>query len=479
MKDLENKTLKRQYFLRRFVDSGGMADVYLAWDQLRATQMAVKVLRRDLASNERFYQMFAKEAQLLQSLNHPNIVRLYEFDRDQGVVFIVMDWIDGENVRRQILKQKGPLPLQEAARILDPVCRALNFAHQLGVYHCDVKPANILLQNDGKVVLTDFGVARHAAGSSWGGTPVYMAPEQFPELPYAGKVDARTDVYALGVTIYEMLSGGWVPYRGDGTNSQGQKTRERIAWELANLPFTPLSRFNPKIPATVEYVVQVALSKDPARRYASTLELNQAFQQALQSRGVTTERKTESGAKQKHQPAQAQASPDNAQPVQPPVMKAMTSPPPQAGPAQIPMPPPGTPATSFQTPEVTQKLNSPLPPVGPFHSPPPTNNSTPKGPYLFGRTGEWTGKTVEIPRSGLLIGRSSSNQVYVREPSVSRLHAAIIRQRFGRGVYIRDENSSLGVTVNGQRVQAATLVQLKSGDIIQIGYYQVFEYREK
>jgi serine/threonine-protein kinase len=164
MAELVSKTLNNQYYLRRLVGSGGMADVYEAFDKVRATNMAVKVLRRDVASNSRFYQAFEKEATILRELQHPNIVRLYEFGRDGEIVFIVMAWVDGSDLKQKLMHHSDAFSLVEVSAVLKPVASALNFAHQIHVYHCDIKPANILLQNDGKeVLLTDFGVAQLAS----------------------------------------------------------------------------------------------------------------------------------------------------------------------------------------------------------------------------------------------------------------------------------------------------------------------------
>lgn len=453
MRELEGVTLNHRYFLRKFIASGGMADVYMAWDQLRMSQMAVKVLRRDLACNPRFFQMFAKEAELLRKLEHPSIVRLYEFDRDQGTdtVYIVMDWIDGMDVRRLISQRRGPLDVIETLHILEPVCRALNYAHQNQVFHCDVKPANILLSNDKRVLLSDFGVARHSSENTWGGTPYYMAPEQFPEMSELGQVNARTDVYALGVTLYEMLTGGALPYRGDTPSIQGQKTRERVAWEIRNISFRPVRTYNQNIPQAVDEVVQRALNREQARRYRSALEMSQAFDAALSNQVTLT-----NIPQLPSQPIRSSGgnvppvSTSVAPPPYPPVQVA------QQVSQGVPVTPPATP--------VVQSVSSP---------------AQPKGPHLYGRTGEWASRAVEIPRSGLTIGRSRESHLHLREPSVSRIHASIIRQRIGKGIFLRDENSSMGVYLNGQRVQAGAAIPLKTGDIIQIGYYQVFEFREK
>ena len=132
MSSLVGTTLLDRYFLREAVGSGGMADVYLAWDSLRSSRMAVKVLRRDLAENRRFTDMFRKEAEMLRKLEHPSIVRLYEFDKHDDIVFIVMDWIDGTNLRQAIADRRRPFALEEVAFILQPVCSALKDSAKYG-----------------------------------------------------------------------------------------------------------------------------------------------------------------------------------------------------------------------------------------------------------------------------------------------------------------------------------------------------------
>jgi len=422
MTDLVNTTLKKQYFLRRLVGSGGMADVYLAWDTLRATKMAVKVLRRDLASSQRFNQAFEKEAKFLSELQHPNIVRLYEFGKDGSTVFIVMAWVDGSDLRQKIAGRGRPFSLDEVAHILQPVCSALNYAHQMRVYHCDIKPANILLHQGGKeVLLTDFGVAHWASERTGGGTVPYMAPEQFTDAA----VDARTDIYALGVTLYEMLSGGELPYRGD-PQSPGNTTREKIAWEHVNLPLPDLRRFNPGIPNGVVAVVEKALKKNPNQRYASAMELWGAFANARGTTGAT-----------------AVESSTIIQPFLPSIPSPVVKPTPDF-------------------PSVRQKPAARPPLKG-------------RAPHLYGRSGERAGQIIPIAQGEMTIGRSANSQLQLHERSVSRNHAKIIWGR--RRVYIQDENSALGTYVNGQRIPSGVPVLLSHGDVIQTGYYQVFEFR--
>jgi serine/threonine protein kinase len=412
MTNLVGKTLKNQYFLRELAGAGGMADVYQAWDTMRSTRMAIKVLRRDLATSPRFFKMFAKEAEVLRKLEHPNIVRLYSFENEDDIIFIVMDWVQGGNLRQAIQERQRPFKLDEVSHILEPVCSALHYAHQSNVYHCDVKPANILLHEDGRVLLTDFGVARLAYEREGGGTPPYMAPEQFA----GGQVDARTDVYALGITLYEILSGGQVPFRGDSKNTPGQTTREKIAWEHQNLSLPPILQFNPSLPEGVFTVVETALNKDPELRYPTPMAMREAFEHA------------------RMRPRQkASSTPTLLHPVQLPIKQPVSKP------------------------VLTQAITT--------------------GKHLYCRSGELARHNIPITRLGITIGRGVNNQVRLQERSVSRTHVSILWTK--RGIYIRDEQSSLGTMINGQRITANIPILLHHGDVIQIGYYQIFEFREK
>jgi serine/threonine protein kinase len=435
MAKLAGETLLNRYFLRELVGSGGTADVYLAWDNLRSAKVAIKVLRKDLAENSRFYQLFAKEAEVLRTLEHPNIVRFYEFESQNDNIFMVIDWIDGRNLRQLIIENKNPLPIDYSANLLQAIASALNFAHQKQIFHCDVKPANILLHNDGRIFLSDFGVAHVNFEVTGGGTPPYMAPEQFKNET----VDGRTDIYALGITLYEMLSGGQVPFRGDTPSSQGSTQRERIAWEHINLPFPPLRKLNPKITPQVEAVISQAMNKEPADRFTNTLALYEAFELAQTDAGAPT-----TFFPPLRKPA-APASPSSSPPPWPPPVH-----PPK--PARIP-------STQAPKPPLTFPISS------------ETILKKIRGPYLLCRSGDFAGQRINIPIGTLTIGRQAPCQLHLSERSVSRLHATLIRGK--TGIYIKDENSSMGTLINGKRI--STPFQLKNGDIIQIGYYQIFE----
>lgn len=439
MKELEGKTLKGQYFLKQLIGKGGMASVYRAWDNRRRVEMAVKVLRRDLAMNARFIQLFTQEAEHLRTLEHPNIVRFYEFNQDGDVVFIVMEWIDGENLRQRIHRLKRPFSIDETKLVLKQICPALDYAHQFQVFHCDVKPANFLINQHGEAKLTDFGVARHAADSFAGGTLEYMAPELLMATPYTARIDARTDVYGLGVTLYEMLSGGYLPYPPPKVSSSGyrEETRERLKRQIQTQNPPSLRLFNSAITPAIESMVLTAMHKDPSRRYPTTMHLYEAFVNA------TLVKQPRSGGET------IVAPPHSPKPVIENKQLTVSTPPSIQPPLKVSKPP---------TPPIS------LPNI--------------KGPYLFGNIGEWKGRAIPIDGE-VTIGRSSENQIVLLEPSVSRRHATIFRRRILGGVFIRDENSSLGVYVNGERIPVLANIRLKDGDIIRLGYNQVFEFREK
>jgi serine/threonine protein kinase len=427
MDNLVGKTLLNRYFLREQVGVGGMATIYLAWDKLRNAKMALKVLHSEMARSGENFRMFIQEAEMLRKLEHPNIVRLYEFNREGNVAFLVMEWIDGKNLRQVISERNQPYSLEEISHILQPICSALHYAHQNNIFHCDVKPGNIMLHVDGRVFLGDFGVARLANERMRGGTLPYMAPELFA----GATINSRTDIYSLGVTLYEMLSGGNVPFTGTTSNSRGKDTRERIAWEHVNLAPPALTRINKTVPQAVENVVLQALAKVPSQRYNTTMSMLEAFEKA---RSLPS-----TGAQLANTQTRGTSPPTIVQPHQPE--------------------------------QIGQRFVPPTP------SPASGSAVSIKAPCLVGRGGEINDSIVPLTTQGLSIGRSSTCTLRLNERSISRQHATIIHTR--RGFYLRDEGSTLGTFVNNQRIPPGAPVILKQGDMIQIGYYQLFEVRLK
>ena len=229
MKIKTGSILNKRYKIVELIGRGGMAEVYKVYDEEKFTHFALKVLHEHLSTDRVFLRRFQREAQTLIQLQHPNIVRLYGLEQEGARAFMVMDYIDGRSLRRAIFDKKRGFTPREALRILAPACAALQFAHAKGYIHCDLKPDNILVSASDQVFLSDFGIARmmDAATSTMvgAGTPAYMAPE----LVRGQDPTAQTDIYALGVILYEMLSGGERPFTGEHARTSGSTSTSSTA----------------------------------------------------------------------------------------------------------------------------------------------------------------------------------------------------------------------------------------------------------
>lgn len=264
--------LANRYRIETYLGSGGMAEVYKVWDNHRSTWLAMKILRADLAEDKVFIRRFKREAQTLSALQHPNIVRFYGIEEDGYFVFITMDFIDGTTLRKEIFTENGPFTSEEMLEILRPVCAALNFAHNKGFFHCDVKPGNIMIDKQRKVYLSDFGIARVSEGATatmvGAGTPAYMAPEQI-----MGKdPTAQTDIYALGIVLFEMITGGERPFTGENAQITGS-TAEKVRWEQLHAKPPSIREFNKNAPDNIESLVNRCIEKRLEDRYSSISEL--------------------------------------------------------------------------------------------------------------------------------------------------------------------------------------------------------------
>ncbi|MGV8025603.1 MAG: serine/threonine protein kinase [Anaerolineaceae bacterium] len=265
--------LKDRYKIIESLGRGGMADVYKVWDEERSTYLALKLLRDDLAQDPVFMRRFRREAHNLAQLQHPNIVRFYGLDEDDLKAFILMEYIEGPTLREEIRRAgAGGLALECVQSIMEDVCSALQYAHNKGLVHCDIKSGNILIDASGKAYLTDFGIARgmDAATSTMVGvgTPAYMAPE----LIKGEDPTPQTDIYALGIVLYEMLTGGERPFTGERATITGT-TAEKVRWEHLNMNPTPVAQFNPGTAASFEIIIEKCLEKIARDRYAGVQDL--------------------------------------------------------------------------------------------------------------------------------------------------------------------------------------------------------------
>ena len=268
----EGNVLRNRYRLEQFIDRGGMADVYLAFDAHRQTHVAVKLMRADLAEDPEFAQRFRREAEALYHLDHPHIVRFYSFEVQGADAFIVMDYVRGSTLRRRLREVGGPLPLEQVTTILRQVGSALQYAHNERIVHRDVKPGNIMLRSDGDALLSDFGIARAVESVTMTqgplGAPAYMSPEQL----LGRSVDHRSDIYSLGVTLYEMGTGRR-PFTGD--TGTGTTPVERVRYSHLHLDPPDPIEINPALPVGSTQVILRALAKDPAARWPSVTSMVQ------------------------------------------------------------------------------------------------------------------------------------------------------------------------------------------------------------
>ena len=277
MATLEGKTLGKYRVIER-LGRGGMAEVYKGYHPRLDRYMAIKVLHGYLAEGEDFLGRFEREARAVATLRHPHIVQVFDFEVEDNAYYMVMEFIDGGTLKARMeeLSVVGEqMPLAETARIFREVAGALDHAHREGMLHRDVKPSNILLDRSGRVFLTDFGLARMVSGSTQYtttgmlvGTPAYMSPEQGQGL----HVGVPTDIYALGVVLYELVVGR-PPFDAD--------TPLAIIYKHVHDPL-PLPRtFRPSLPEALERVILKALAKEPQDRYQSAAKMMQALESTL------------------------------------------------------------------------------------------------------------------------------------------------------------------------------------------------------
>ncbi|AGP29717.1 Stk1 family PASTA domain-containing Ser/Thr kinase [Corynebacterium terpenotabidum] len=285
--DLTNTTLGGRYRLGAVIGTGGMSDVYAATDELLGRDVAVKMMRADLARDETFLERFRREAKNAAKLNHQAIVAVYDTGQTDAasgsVPYIVMERVHGSTLR-EIVRDSGPLPLAEASRVMSEVCQALSFSHEAGIIHRDVKPANIMITNTGAVKVMDFGIARALSDSTSAmtqtsaviGTAQYLSPEQ----ARGRSADARSDLYAAGCVLYE-ISTGQPPFSGESPFSVAFQHVQDAPTPPSTLPGMNLT---PQQALALDSVALTAMSKDPSDRYDSAADMANDLQAISEGR---------------------------------------------------------------------------------------------------------------------------------------------------------------------------------------------------
>src|SRR5215210_7378083 len=269
-----------RYRVIRRLGSGGMANVYLAEDEELGRRVAIKVLDEKHANDEQFVERFRREAKNAASLSHPNIVSIYDRGEAEGTYYIAMEYIEGRTLKDLILA-RGPLPVERAVSYARQILGAVRLAHRKGIVHRDIKPHNVLVDTDGRLKVTDFGIARAGASQmteagSIIGTAQYLSPEQARGAP----VDQRSDIYSVGVLLYELLTGS-VPFTGD--------TPVEIAMKHLSAVPEPPSKKRPDVTRGIDLAVVRALAKDPADRYQSAEEMDAELARIEQGLRVSDE----------------------------------------------------------------------------------------------------------------------------------------------------------------------------------------------
>jgi len=281
--NLVGQIIANQFRVDAFISSGGMGTVFRVWDLERNVPLAMKVLHSDLAEEQDVLDRFKREARALWKLEHPNIIPFYGLYQTPSNNLLLQLYIDGPTLKEVLLNLSGSvLPTRDVLCIMKSLCSALGYAHNKSVIHCDIKPANVMIDRGGKVYLGDFGIARHAESDitalPGAGSPAYMAPEQIT----SNMVTKETDIYALGVLLFELLT-GQRPFNGteSGAERAGTKINDRIRYAHVNFRPPDPRQINPKISPLLSAIVLRALDKNPAARFSSCQEFLIALSEAF------------------------------------------------------------------------------------------------------------------------------------------------------------------------------------------------------
>lgn len=270
---VKGQKVNSRYEIIKTIGEGGMANVYLARDTILDRNVAIKVLRGDLASDEKFVRRFQREALSASSLSHPNIVEIYDVGEDDGDYYIVMEYVEGKNLK-QLLKKREKLTTAEVVDIMLQITSAMGTAHDSLIIHRDLKPQNILIKDDGEIKITDFGIAMALNATQLTQTNSAMGSvHYFPPEQANGKGSTlKSDVYSLGIMMYELLT-GVLPFRGDNA--------VEIALKHLKEPIPSIRTELPELPGSIENIITKATAKNPKNRYANANEMHDDLLTAL------------------------------------------------------------------------------------------------------------------------------------------------------------------------------------------------------
>ena len=254
-----------RYKIIKSIGEGGMANVYLAYDTILEREVAVKILRGDLADDEKFVRRFQREANAASSLKHPNIVEMYDVGEDKGRYFIVMEYISGKTLK-SLIKKRGALTLPETLDIMSQLTSAVACAHNSYIIHRDIKPQNVMFLEDGRVKITDFGIAMALNSNELTQTNSVMGSVHYlpPEQANGSGSTMKSDIYSLGILMYELITGK-LPFKGDNA--------VEIAIKQMKKQIPSVREYNPNIPQSVENIILKACAKNPKNRYDSVVEM--------------------------------------------------------------------------------------------------------------------------------------------------------------------------------------------------------------
>ena len=260
-----------RYEILEKIGTGGMSDVYKAKCHKLNRYVAIKVLKQEFSENANFVSKFRIEAQAAAGLMHPNIVNVYDVGEENGIYYIVMELVEGITLKKYIEK-KARLSYKEAVSIAIQVSMGIEAAHNNHIIHRDIKPQNMIISRDGKVKVADFGIARAVSSQTIGATAIGSVHYISPEQARGGFSDSRTDIYSLGITMFEMVT-GTVPFDGDNTVS--------IALAHLEQAVTPPSQLNPEVPVSLDRIIMKCTQKKPEKRYSDVYELIADLRHAL------------------------------------------------------------------------------------------------------------------------------------------------------------------------------------------------------